>query len=285
MHYSGLIPRGDTIVRWISPDGVMTEIHGPEAKTFIMGEGPEGMSSVEVENLFEAAARQQGQTWVGHTMDHGEVDFPLHVLANNSTELRYHMTWIESQFQRFRKGWLVSYSVATGWRWIAARKSSMKSLVSRDPGRGAEVTYEVVLAVESPLAREADDTDEWVNKSRSGRGQLHLYPGPSEWESWPQFILRGPGTFRLRWAGNDVTFPKINADEWVLVNTDETRPTLRARNDQGVERNLWPEMKPGQKIPYPIRGGQVTRIEVQVTGGNAQSGTFVTTSVQHEGLV
>lgn len=282
---SGLIPQGDTIVRWISPDGVSTEIHGPEAKVFIMGEGPEGMGSVEVESLFEAAARQYGETWVGHRMDHGEIDFPLHVLAGNATELRQRMTWIESQFQRFRKGWLVSYSVTTGWRWVAARRSGMKPLVGRDPGRGAEITYEVVLTIESPLAREADDTDEWVNESLSGLGQLHLYPGPSEWPSWPQFILRGPGTFRLRWAGNDVTFPPIRANEWVLINTDESRPTIRARNDNGTERNLWPEMKPGQKIPNPIRGGEVTRIDVSVTGGTAQSSTFTTTSVQHEGLV
>ena len=282
---SGLIPRGDTIVYWISPDGVVTEIHGPGARTFIMGMDPEGMGSVEVENLFEAAARQQGETWVGHTMDHGEIDFPLHVLAVDETQLRQRMTWIESQFQRFKKGWLASYSATNGWRWVAARKSSMKPLVSRDPGRGAEITYEVVLVVESPLSREADDTDEWVNVSRSGRGQLHLYPGPSEWPSWPQFILRGPGRFRLRWAGNDVTFPDLRANEWCLVNTDESRPTIRVRDDNGIERNAWPEMPPGQRIPNPIFGGQVTRVDVQVTGGNAQTGAFATTSVQHEGLV
>lgn len=282
---SGLIPNGDTIMRWISPDGVVTEIHGPEATVAIMGEGPEGLSSVEVNDLFEAAARQQGETWVGFSMDHAEIDFPLHVLASNSTELRQRMTWIESQFQRFRSGWLVSYSVTSGWRWVSARRSQMKPLVSRDPGRGSEITYEVVLIVESPLAREADDTDEWVDKARSGKGQLHLYPGPSEWPSWPQFMLRGPGLFRLRWAGNDVTFPALRPNEWALVNTDESRPTIRAVNDQGVSRNLWPEMKPGQKIPNPIRGGEVTRVDVSVTGGTAQSGVFATTAVQHEGLV
>ena len=282
---SGLIPRGDTVIRWVSPDGRHLEIHGPGARHVVMGEGPEGLSGVDVEYLFEAAARQHGETWTGYTMDHAEIDFPLHVLADSAEELRRKMDFVEVQFERFRPGWLMSYSVTSGWRWVRARRASMKALVNNDPGRRHEVTYEVVLSVEAPLSREADDSGYWINKAGSGRGELHLFPGMSEWHAWPQFILRGPGIFRLRWAGNDVTFPRLAADEWALVNTDESRQTIRCRNDRGIERNIWPEMSPGQRIPYPIRGGEVTRVDVSVVAGTRDSSVWAQVAVQHEGLV
>lgn len=282
---SGLIRDGATIVRWMSADGVQTELHGPHATQFVMGEGPEGLAGVEVDNLFEAAARQHGETWIGYTMDHQEIDFPLHVLAADSEQLRHRREFIESQFDRFRHGWLLSYSTVKGWRWVAARMGRMTPIVERDPGGRSEVTYEVVLLVESPLAREADSSAVWTNTSGSGRGQLHLFAGRSEWPSWAQFVLRGPGRFRLRWAGNDVTFPLIRADEWVLVNSDEARPTLRARDAQGRERNIWPEMPPGTRIPNPVMGRQVERVDITVTGGSRQSSAWGTVAVQHEGLV
>lgn len=285
MARSTFIPRGDTIVHWVSPDGKHLPINGPSARDYIMGEGPEGLAGVEVEYLFEAAARQHGETYTGYTMDHNEIDFVLHVLADSSDELRRRMAYLETQFERFRTGWLMTYSVTNGWRWVSARRSKLSPIVERDPGRRHEVTYEVVLVVEAPLAREADDSAYWVNESGSSKGQIALWPGDSEWHAWPQFILRGPGIFRLRWGGNDVEFPRINSDEWVLVNTDEARPTIRCRNDQGQERNLWPEMNPGQRIPYPIRGGQVTRVDISVLSGNTSSSVWGQVAVQHEGLV
>lgn len=285
MARSTLIPREDTVVHWVSPDGLHLPLNGPSARDYVMGEGPEGLASIEVEYLFEAAARQHGETYTGYTMDHHEIDFVVHVLADSGEGLRQKMSWFETQFERFRPGWLMTYSVTNGWRWVQARMQKLTPLVERDPGRRHEVTYEIVLVVESPLAREVNDSAYWLNKAGSGKGQIALWPGNSEWHAWPQFILRGPGVFRLRWAGNDVTFPKINSNEWVLVNSDEARPTIRCRNDQGQERNLWPEMNPGQRVPYPIRGGQVTRVDVQVTSGNTNSSVWGTVPVQHEGLV
>ena len=282
---AGFIRTGETVVRWMSPNGVQTEIHGPAAKQFVMGEGPEGLAGIEVDNIFEAAARQHGETWVGYTLDHSEIDFPLHVLADSQDHLRALRARIEAQFERFRNGWLLTYSVASGWRWVAARMSRMEPIIEHDPGRRHEVTYEIVLVVESPLAREADSSAVWTNTNRSGRGQVHLFAGRSEWPAWAQFVIRGPGRFRLRWAGNDVEFPLIRADEWVLVNSDESRPTLRARNSAGVERNLWPEMPPGTRIPYPILSRQVERVDITVTGGTVQSSVLGVVPVQHEGLV
>lgn len=279
------IPRGDTVMQWISPDGRVTPLHGPQARGVVIGMGPEGFGPAQVTDLFEAAARQHGETWVGYTLDHAEIDFPLHVLADSPEELARKRREIELQFDRFRPGWLASYTNTDGWRWLSCRKQRMTPLVERDAGMRAEITYEVVLTVESPLAREADDTSEWVNRARSGRGELYLYPGEGEWTPWPQFVLRGPGVFRLRWAGNDLTLPRLNADEWALVNTDEARPTIRSRDVQGVDRNLWPQMPPGVRIENPLPVRLVSRVDVQVTGGSAQSSAWGTVAVQREGLV
>ena len=282
---TGLLPAGVTIVQWISPDGRILPLHGPGAREVFLGTGVEGLGHVDVDSLFEAAARQHGETWVGYRLDHGEIELPVTALAAEPEGLRRACDDLEDRFERFRPGWLVSYSSARGWRWVQARRRSMRLDTGLDPHRSRHATYEVVLTTESPLAREADDTDEWVNAARSGRGDLYLYPGPGEWPAWPQFVLRGPGRFRLRWAGNDLEFPMLRATEWALVNTDQARPTIRARDARGNDRNLWPEMKPGAKVEHPLPVREVSRVDVQVSGGSAQSSAWGTVAVQREGLV
>lgn len=285
MTMTGLLPSGVTVVQWISADGRVLPLHGPAARDVFLGEGVEGMGHVDVDSLFEAAARQHGETWVGYRLDHGEIELPVTVLASGPEELRRRCDDLEERFERFRAGWLASYSSSRGWRWVQARRRSMRLDTELDPHRSRHATYELVLITESPLAREADDTDEWINTAGSGRGDLYLYPGSGEWRAWPQFVLRGPGRFRLRWAGNDLEFPLLSANEWALVNTDEARPTLRSRDAKGNDRNLWPQMKPGAKVENPLPPREVSRVDVRVTGGSAQSSAWGTVAVQREGLV
>lgn len=282
---TGLLLASETVVQWIAPTGKVLPLHGPAAREVFLGEGADGLGEVDVDSLFESAARQHGQTWVGYRMDHAELDLSVTVTARGPEELRRRCDDVVEMFERFRTGWLMTYSSSRGWRWVQARRGSMRLVTELDPHRGRFATYLLTLIVESPLAREPDDTDEWVNSAGSGRGQLHLYPGRSEWPAWPQLVLRGPGRFRVRWAGNDVEFPLLRADEWALVNTDEARPTIRCRDSRGVDRNLWPEMKPGVKIAHPIKGGEVTRVDISVSAGSTQSSAWATTAVQHEGLV
>lgn len=285
---SGLLPTGQTIVRYLSPSGPVLHLSGrPESgrEGVWLGQGPDGLGSVEVAAIFEAAARQHGETYVGETMDHGELDLPIHILGDDPDDFRRKKAWVSNLFERRRVGWLVAYTSAEGWHWLAVRKLSLKPAYGTDPGPMRGATFDLLLAAESPLARQADDTGEWTNTAGSGRGQFALYPGPGEWPAWPQFILRGPGRFRLRWAGNDLEFPQLRADEWALVNTDEARPTIRGRDVQGVDRNLWPLMKPGAKVANPLPPREVSRVDVQVAGGNAQSSAWGTVAVRREGLV
>lgn len=285
---TGLLPTGQTLVRFISPSGPVLHLSGrPEGgrEGAWLGTGPDGLGSVDVDTLFEAAARQMGESYVGETMDHAELDLPIHILGDSPDDFRRKKVFVSNLFERHRVGWLASYTSVDGWHWLAVRKLSFEPAYATDPGPQRGATFDLLLAAETPLAREADDTDEWVNTSKSGRGQLHLYPGDSEWPGWAQFILRGPGVFRMRWAGNDVTFPMLNADEWAMVNTDEARPTLRGRDAQGRDTNLWPRMKPGVKIENPLPPREVTRVDITVTSGTAQTSAWGTVAVQREGLV
>src|SRR5699024_9090271 len=86
---TGLLPSGQTIIRYIAPSGPVLHLSGrPEAgrEGVWLGDGPDGLGSVEVTALFEAAARQMGETYVGETMDHGELDLPIHILADSPDE-------------------------------------------------------------------------------------------------------------------------------------------------------------------------------------------------------
>lgn len=285
---TGFLPANQTLVRYISPDGVALNLSGrPEAgrEGVWIGQGPDGLGHVDVKPVFEAASRQIGERYVGETVDHLEIDLPIHILADTPEAFRSKRRWVEDTIQRKRPGWLCAYTPSTGWLWLAVRKISMVPAYAQDPGPRAGATFDLLLAAEQPFAREPDDTDEWVNRSMTGRGELHLYPGPSEWVSWPQFILRGPGRFRMRWGGNDVTFPQIQADEWILVNTDESRTLIRSRDSRGIDRNLWPQMPPGTRIPNPLPPAQVSRVDVEVSGGNRDTSAWGTVAVRREGLV
>ena len=284
---TGLLPGGHTVLRYMSPNGQVLQLAGPGAGSegVWLGDGPDGLGSVDVKAIFEAAARQYGETYVGETMDHLELDLPIHILGDSPDDFRRKKSMVANTIERHRQGWLTTYTTADGWRWLAVRKLGMQPAYDTDPGPKRGATFDLLLVAESPLAREVNPSDEWVNKSGSGRGELHLYPGPGEWPSWAQFILRGPGRFRLRWAGNDIEFPQLAADEWALVNTDEARPTLRGRDARGRDTNLWPRMRPGVKIEHPLRPREVNRVDVTVWGGSAQSSAFGTVAVQHEGLV
>lgn len=285
---TGLLPLDQTLVWYMSPDGEIVHLSGsPLAGTqgVWLGPDPDGLDSTEIASIFDAAARQSGESWIGTKMDHGTVDLQLYMEAESADAFRRRREWLTNIFERHRKGWLLTYTSATGWRWLAVRKSSLKAAVSRDPGPRNWALFDLLLIVESPLAREPDDTSVWANRSGSGRGQLHLYPGESEWPSFAQFVLRGPGVFRLRWAGNDVVFPMLRADEWALVNSDEARPTLRSRDSQGRDTNLWPRMKPGVRISHPVPAREVTRVDVSVSAGSSQSSVWGTVPVLREGLI
>lgn len=285
---TGLLPTDQTVLWYVSPDGVVLHLSGrPDAgrEGVWLGTGPDGLGHVEVTPIFEAAARQHGETYVGETVDHGEIDLPVFVLGDTVDEFRRRREWVAELVERRRRGWLAAYTSSGGWTWVAVRKVSFKPAYEHDPAILRGGRFDLLLAAESPLARQADDTDEWVNTAGTGRGELALYPGPGEWPAWPQFVIRGPGAVRLRWAGNDVTLPVLKADEWALVNSDEARPTIRGRDARGVERNLWPSMKPGQRIPNPLPPRQVSRVEVSASGASTATGVWATVPVQREGLI
>lgn len=281
----GLLPTAATVVRWVAPSGRLLPLHGPGADDVWLGEGVDGLGRIDVESLFEAAAREHGETWVGYRMDHGEIDLPVHVTASDPSALRRRCDHVEAMFERFRPGWLVTYSTVRGWRFVQARRKSLDLVTDLDPHRSRHAAYELTLLVEAPLAREADQVSEWSNTSRSGRGQIHLYPGSGEWTSWAQFAVRGPGAVRLRWAGNDLTLPRLVAGEWALVNSDSARPTIVARGADGRDRNLWPLLPPGQRIPYPLPAREVTRVDLSVVSGSSETLVRGRTRVYREGLV
>lgn len=285
---TGLLPADQTLVLYRSAEGRTIHLSGRPIsgrEGVWIGSGPDGLGHVPVKPIFEAASRQRGETYVGETVEHGEIDLPIHILGEDADDFRRKRRWVEDTITRRKVGWLLAYTPADGWLWLGVRKLDMRPAYKQDPGPMRGATFDLLLAAESPFAREAHYTDDWSNGGLSGRGELHLYPGPSEWEAWPQFVLRGPGRFRLRWAGNDLTFPTLQSNEWALVNTDQTRTTIRSRNSQGVDRNLWPKMPPGARVEHPIPPAEITRVDIQVTGGSAQTSAFGSVEVKREGLV
>ncbi|AOE44368.1 minor tail protein [Gordonia phage Ghobes] len=278
-----------TVVRYVSPDGEVLPLSGgPDAGKYQvwLGHDPVGLGHVETKALFDAAARQWGEEYVGETVDHQELELPLFVLTDHTgvDGLRRRREWLKKLFPRDRVGWLCVYTNVTGWRWLATRRGSLKPVLGADPNARGGLELELVLLVENPLARVADSNDSWRNTELTGKGSLLLYPGP-EYHGWPQFTVRGPGRFRFKYLDNDVLFDfNVLATETLLVNTDEARPTVRGRTDAGVQRNLLPLVR-GTKFRTPLPKDTPTRVDVTVTNGNANSAVYGVCAQQLEGLL
>ncbi|MCF8605157.1 phage tail family protein [Gordonia sp. HY442] len=275
-----------TIVELISPEGHRVRISGAKPGTdlgaWLDTSGPDGLGSVEIDEIFDAAARQWGETKVGETMNHGEIDLPIFILGDSPDDFRRRREHFKTIVRRHELGWLAIYTNAHGWRWVGVKLGELKPAVPYDPRITRGAKFEMTLIVESPLARSADYSDSWFNDTGSGKGSVSLYPGP-EWEAWPQFVIQGPGVVTIEYAGNKVTHmpdAPIKAGEAVLVNTDEARPTVRS----SAGRNLWPLMK-GQKYRHPIPPGKVTRVTITVTGGTTETAVYATCAWRHEGLL
>lgn len=286
-------PTEQTIVRYVSPSGrQLTLSGGPDAGRYGVwaGQGPNGLGHVETKALFDAAARQVGEEYVGTTVDHQELELPLFVLRNNRTGingLRQTREWLKTLFERERVGWLLVYTPVTGWRWLAVRRGYLKPALGADPNRQGGLHLELLLLVEKPYARQPDSTDEWTNEHLTGRGSLLLRAGP-EVHSWPRFTFFGPGTATLRYGNNELTLPFASAGQQVLVNTDEARPTVRYKNADGTTANALPLLK-GRKFREPVYANPdpraTTRVDVEVTGGDVNTGLFGVCELQYEGLL
>lgn len=282
-----MIIQDRTVITWISAAGEILPLSGVhrDGDTGVwLGGEPKNLGVVETKAIFDAAARQKGETWVGETMDHAEIDLPLFILADNSVDLRLRREHLKRVMRSDEIGWLAVASSVTGWRTVAARRGEMVPLFTKDLPNGTGLRVDVVLLVDAPLSRTPDHAPRWRNTAGTGTGSLWLDPGPDQ-ESWPEFTFVGPGRPRLRYA--DVDFDlgfSVLAGEKVLIVTDQARPTVRGITAAGERRNLMPLLK-GRKFSAPLPRDQITRLDVTVTGGSPQSELLAVVPQHHEGLL
>lgn len=277
-----------TIIEYISHTGARLRLSGAKPGTalgaWIEAGDLEGIAHIDLEAIFEGAARQWGQEYAGATLDHAELELPLFILGADVDDFRRRVDAFKQTVRRDRPGWLAVYTNATGWRWVGARLGSLKPALSYDPRITAAAHFELILLIEHPLARTADHIGRWSDLAGTGTGSIVAYPGPI-WEAWPQFTFHGPGTLTLAYAGMDMPHPAITATEVMLINTDEARPTIRAFDETtGKHRNLWPLMK-GRKYTAPLPAGEVTRIDITVDKPGPATQLLVVCPQHHEGLL
>lgn len=286
--------RDVSFVSWVSPDGEQIPLSGYHrdgtAGVWLGGE-PKNMSVVETKAIFEAAVRQRGETWVGETMDHNEIDLPLFILADSSHELRLRREHLKLAMPTTHEGWLVVGTSVTGLRWVAARRREMVPLYQKDVDLASGLRIDVVLSVDYPLSRTANVDREWrYQPPASGStplrpgGALWLDPGP-EFESWPEFTFVGPGQPWIKYG--DVEFDlgfKVLAGERVLIVTDQARPTVRGITADGKRRNLLPLLK-GKKFSAPILPGEVARVDFAVSGAGPGTALLASAPMSWEGLL
>ncbi|SFA60790.1 hypothetical protein SAMN05444374_11624 [Rhodococcoides kroppenstedtii] len=284
-----MIGADKSILQWVSPNGVVVPLsgHGVVGDPGIwVGSGPEGLGHVDVKALFDAAAMDEGENYLGGVVDHGEIDLPIHILGTSNADFQRRKEHFKSLVPRDRLGWLCAFTTGTGWRMVAARRGSFKPAYGSDPASANGATFDTMLIADKPHARSKDDEDEWANTTGAGTGVLYLYPGPQS-PGWPKFVFTGPGRLRLVYAGNDVTMPvTIGVGREIFIDTDTRVQTIRERaarsSDRG--RSLWAQMK-AQYFPKAIPAGEVTRVRFQITGAGPTTKLWATVPQRHEGLL
>ncbi|OQQ32255.1 hypothetical protein A6411_10640 [Prescottella equi] len=282
----------DTIVYFVSPDGVVLHLSGGAgagAQGFVLGEGPDGLGHVESAAIFDKSARQIGEEYVDTNFDHGELDLPIYVFGDTVDEFHRRRDWLRTLLSRRRQGWIV-VGTSLGLRWIAVRRGSIKPAYGSDPAADKGAAFDVLLYADHPMARAADDTTpEWRNPTGASKasGSMALYPGP-EVAGWPKFALTGPGVLQLIYDGEagatDLTFPELKAGETLMVDTEYGMQELEARDAKGNRRNLWPLMKLARS-PSPIPAGEVTIVRFSISKASAKTKLWGTVPQFQEGLL
>lgn len=284
------IDRDYTFMSWVSPDGEQVPLsgyHRDGTDGVWLGGEPKNLGVVATKAIFEAAARQRGETWVGETMDHNEINLPLFILGSSANDLRQRREHLKRIMPTDRVGWLVVGTSTTGLRWVAARRREMVPLFVKDVGLSQGLRIDVVISIDYPLSRTPNVTRQWQNKSgaASTSGSVFVDPGP-EFEAWPEFTFLGPGRPRIRYG--DVDFDLgFNAlpGERILIVTDQARPTVRGITADGKRRNLLPLLK-GRKFSAPLLPADgVARIDFTVTGATAATALLATAPMSWEGLL
>ena len=281
--------RDVSYVSWVSPDGEHIPLsgwHRDDINGVWLGGEPKNLSTVATKAIFEAAARQRGETWVGETMDHNEIDLPLFILAADGPDLRLRREHLKLAMPTSREGWLVVGSSVTGLRWVAARRREMVPLYAKDVDLSTGLRVDVVLSVDYPLARTANVDRQWNNTTgaATASGSVWVDPGPA-FEAWAEFTFCGPGRPRIRYQNVDFDLGfDVLAGEKVIIVTDQARPTVRGITADGKRRNLLPLLK-GKKFSAPILPGEVVRVDVSVTGASAATAMLASVPVSWEGLL
>lgn len=294
---TGYLAGDPTMLYYIAPTGEMLHLSGMKPlgqPGFWLGSGPDGLGHVDVKAVWDAAAIDEGEDYVGYSVDHMELDLPIHILGTSNSDFQRRKEWLKSLMPRDRQGFLAAYQNALGWRWVATRLGSFKPAYGSDPANARGATFDTILLVDKPHARVANSTAEWKYEGVPG-GSLFLYPGDAV-DGWPVLIFTGPGQLRLIYDGVDdarvtrsvdVTIPvSIGVGREVFIDTDMAHQTIRERASQSADRgvSLWQKMR-NRYFPFPIRKGQVTRIRFEITGAGSGTRLWATVPRRHEGLL
>lgn len=284
-----MIDRDLTYVSWVTATGETIPLSGYQREGTAgvwLGGAAKNLDRVEAKAIFDAAARQRGETFVAFTHDHAEIELPLFILGDSSYDLRLRRAHLKRAMHPDAPGWLVVATATTGIRWQQARRIDMTPAHTKDVDLSTGLHVDVVLAAEDPFAQTRPHQPQWQNTTGADTVTATLFtdPGPDQ-DSWPVITFVGPGKPRFRYGPVDFDLDiMIKPGEAVLIVTDQARPTIRGRMPDGTQRNLLPLLK-GRKFTAPALRDQITRLDVTISGASAQTQLMVTTAQAWEGLM
>lgn len=285
-----MLDRDLTYISWVAGSGEVLPLSGYRrdgtAGVWLGGE-PKNIGRVEAKQIFEASARQRGERWVANTYDHGEIELPLFILDDTAAGIRQRREHLKRLMHPETAGYLTAATSTTGIRWIRARRTELAPIFTKDTDLGVGLRLDVVLAADDPQAATPPHTSKWrnVDGAETAAGTLWSDPGPDT-DDWPELTFIGPGRPVIRYA--DVEFDlgeTVLPGETVLIVTDQARPTVRAHNPAtGQRRDLLAPLR-GRKFSAPVPRGQVTRVDLTVTGAGPTTQALLTTAQSWEGLI
>lgn len=215
-----------TAVCLITSDNRQWYIHGNQAtngnKGIYLLEGAKGMDTSVYSFITTQSARQYGATYLDKTMDSQEIDLPIMVDGETTSQMQYRKReFLKALFSgAFKLGF---FSPLLGWRWMTCRATDISENTGTDSNPDKVSFFDVGVTALDPRPQG------WSTRTQvllSGSTEVTL-TNDSDMDSWPVLVFEGPSkqVSSIEVPGlTEVTIPAItNGLEKIMIHTQPSK--------------------------------------------------------------
>ncbi|QCQ91723.1 hypothetical protein [Rhodococcus sp. SGAir0479] len=216
------------------------------------------------------SARGDGARWLGAVMDPREFFLPVYVHEAFGRPFQVVNDGFWSDIDYIFESQLQVYTKTFGLRYIDIRLADQPRIADKmDPAFDRFVPYLVPVISGNSYWSGIEETREWSNGQSTER--LKIY-NSGDRKAYPEWVVKGPGIFRIPDGDTVVTTPMLKAGEVALFHTDPSKRLAKSN----MRPNLYGDMG-AQRFRNAVPGRTWFSLKkLTVIAGNAASSAVCT---------